>query len=83
LKVTSSRRSVALVVMHEMDRRLAAKGYKFEWEDVKRDLDALSEVEVADGNDRYWLRTEFVGATGKALQALGIAAPAKVRRADG
>jgi hypothetical protein len=74
---------LALVVMHEMDRRLAAKGHRFEWEDVKRDLDALSEVEVADGNDRYWLRTEFVGATGKALQALGIAAPAKVRRADG
>ena len=74
---------LALVVMHEMDRRLAAKGHRFEWEDVKRDLDALSEVEVADGNDRYWLRTEFVGATGKALQALGIAPPSKVRRADG
>ena len=74
---------LALVVMYEIDRRLAAKDLKLEWEDVKRDLDALSEVEVADGSDRYWLRTEFVGATGRAFQALGIAAPAKVRRVDG
>ena len=64
-----------------MDRRLQAKGLDFEWEGVKQDLEALSEVEVADGNDLYWLRTEFVGATGKVFQALGIAAPAKVRRA--
>ena len=35
---------------------------------------------TTDGNDLYWLRTEFVGATGKVFQALGIAAPAKVRR---
>jgi len=73
---------LALVVMHELDARLAAKGLKLEWEDVKQDLEALSEVEVFDGADAYWLRTEFVGVTGKVFQALGIAAPPTCRPAN-
>ena len=74
---------LALVVMHELDSRLRARGLVLEWEDVKQDLEALTEVEVFEGDDRYWLRTEFVGVTGKVFQALGIAAPPAVRRADG
>jgi hypothetical protein len=74
---------LALVVMHEMDRRLAAKGYKFEWEDVKRDLDALSEVEVFEGTDSHWLRTEFAGVASKVFSAIGIAAPPTVRATEG
>lgn len=74
---------LALVVMHEIDRRLRAKELMLEWEDVKQDLDALSEVEVADGADRYWLRTELKGVAGKVLQAARVAMPHKVRRADG
>jgi hypothetical protein len=73
---------LALVVMHEMDRRLAAKGYRFEWEDVKRDLEALSEVEVFEGEAPYWLRTEFAGVASKVFSAIGIAAPPTVRAAD-
>ena len=68
--------------MHEMDRRLAAKGHRFEWEDVKRDLDALSEVEVFEGEDAYWLRTEFAGVASKVFSAIGIAAPPTVRSAN-
>ena len=67
--------------MHEMDSRLRAKGHVFEWEDVKQDLEALTEVEVFEGNDRYWLRTEFAGVASKVFHALGIAAPPTVRRA--
>ena len=74
---------LALLVMHEMDSRLRARGLVLEWEDVKRDLEALTEVEVFEGEDCYWLRTEFVGVTGKVFQALGIAAPPAVRRAEG
>ena len=73
---------LALVVMHELDSRLRAKGLILEWEDVKRDLEALSEVEVLEGEDRYWLRTEFAGVASKVLSALGIAAPPTVRGAD-
>jgi hypothetical protein len=73
---------LALVVMHELDSRLRAKGRILEWEDVKRDLEALSEVEVFEGEDRYWLRTEFAGCASKVFSALGIAAPPTVRAAD-
>lgn len=73
---------LALVVMHEFDARLAAKSYRFGWEDVKRDLEALSEVEVFEGESAYWLRTEFAGCASKVFSALGIAAPPTVRGAD-
>jgi hypothetical protein len=73
---------LALVVMHELDARLAGAGYRFEWEDVKRDLDALAEVEVFEGESAHWLRTEFAGCASKVFRALGIAAPPTVREAD-
>jgi hypothetical protein len=72
---------LALVVMHELDRRLAEKGYKLEWEDVKQDLATLTEVEVFEGEERYWLRSEFQGVASKVFRALRIAAPASVRPA--
>ena len=74
---------LALVVMHELDSRLRAKGLILEWEDVKQDLEALSEVEVFEGEDRYRLRTEFAGCTGKVFRGLGIAAPSAVRLVEG
>jgi hypothetical protein len=49
---------------------------------LKRDLEALSEVEVFEGEDRYWLRTEFAGVASKVFSALGIAAPPTVRGAN-
>jgi hypothetical protein len=68
--------------MHELETRLPAKGYMFEWEDVKRDLEALSEVEVFEGTDSHWLRTEFAGVASKVFSAIGIAAPPTVRATD-
>lgn len=70
---------LALVVMHELDRRLAAKGLKLEWEDVKQDLAAIAEVEVFEGADRYWLRSELQGVAGKVLSACGVRVPPAVR----
>jgi len=73
---------LALVVMHELEARLRALGYRFEWEDVKRDLEALSEVGVFEGEDAYRLRTEFAGVASKVFSAIGIAAPPTVRGAN-
>jgi len=70
---------LALVVMHEIDRKLAAKGLDLEWEDVKQDLQALAEVEVFEGEETYWLRTELKGVAGKVLSACGIRIPVMVR----
>jgi transposase len=70
---------LALVVMHEIDSRLAAKGLELEWEDVKQDLEALAEVEVFEGEGRHWLRTELRGVAGKVFSACGVRIPAMVR----
>jgi hypothetical protein len=72
---------LALVVMHEMDKRLQAKRLDLEWEDVKQDLEALAEVEVFEGEGRHWLRTELRGVAGKVLSACGVRIPAMVRPA--
>ena len=72
---------LALVVMHEIDCRLAAKGLDLEWEDVKQDLEALAEVEVFEGEGRHWLRTELRGVAGKVFPACGVRIPAMVRPA--
>lgn len=70
---------LALVLMHELKRRMAMRGYHEEWDVVRRDLESLGEVEISDGTDRYLLRTALQGATGKVLQAVGVAAPPTLR----
>lgn len=70
---------LALVLFDEMERRIEAKGWSFEWEAVRQDLRALAEVEVRDGQERYLLRTALQGVAGKVLQAVGVAIPPPVR----
>jgi hypothetical protein len=72
---------LALVLVDEMKRRLAARGWHLEWNDIRYDLEALTEVEVRDGGDTYLLRTPVQGAAGKVLQAVGVAIPPTVRPA--
>jgi hypothetical protein len=50
-----------------------------EWADIRRDLAALMEIEVRQGEDWYYLRTALQGVAGKALQAAGVAIPPTVR----
>jgi len=70
---------LALVLVDELQRRLAARGWKYEWDVIRQDLEALSEVEVRDGPQWYVLRTALQGVTGKVLQAVGVAIPPSVR----
>ncbi|MDP2727507.1 MAG: transposase, partial [Dehalococcoidia bacterium] len=72
---------LALVLFDEMQRRLAAKGWKLEWQAIRQDLEALAEVEVRDGDQRYILRSDLEGVAGKVLQAVGVAVPPRVRLA--
>jgi transposase len=71
---------LALMLMKELLSRLEAAGKSLEWQDLKRDLTALREVEIAMDNDRYFLRTELRGACFDALKAAGVAAPPTLRR---
>jgi len=72
---------LALVVVDELQRRLAARGWKLEWEVIRQDLEALAEVEVQDGERWYLLRTALQGVAGKVLQAAGVAVPPPVKPA--
>ena len=72
---------LALVLVDEMKRRLAAKGWHAEWDELCHDLEALSEVEVCQGEEKYLLRTSLQGVAGKVLQAVGVAIPPPVRPA--
>ena len=70
---------LALVLMHELKRRLKAKGLRVEWAQLCQDLEALAEVEVRQGEQWYSLRTALQGVTGKVLQAVGVAVPPTIR----
>jgi hypothetical protein len=70
---------LALVLRHELEQRLAKRGWKFEWQDIVRDLTAMDEVEVRHHRRRYLLRTPLPGVAGKVLQAVGVAIPPPVR----
>jgi hypothetical protein len=70
---------LALVLVDELRRCLAARGWQLEWADIRRDLVALAEVEVREGEHWYLLRTALQGVAGKVLQAVGVAVPPPVR----
>jgi hypothetical protein len=70
---------LALVLLDELKRRLSQRGWQLEWADIRRDLAALMEIEVRQGQDWYYLRTALQGVAGKALQAAGVAIPPAVR----
>ena len=71
---------LALMMMKELLSRLEAAGKSFEWEDIKRDLTALRNVEIDMDGDRYHLRTELRGCCFEVLKAAGIAVPPTLRR---
>ncbi len=70
---------LALILLHELDRRMEARGLKAEWADIRRDLDALEEVEVSQAGKTYWLRTPIRDAATTAFRAAGVAIPPAVR----
>jgi hypothetical protein len=72
---------LALLMMRELQERMDAKGHtEAEWADVLRDLDTLTETEVAasDGK-RFRIRGESRGWCGKTFQAVGVAMPPSLR----
>ena len=72
---------LALVLLDELERRFRERGWDFELNAVRQDLEALSEVEVRQGEEWYLLRTAFQGVAGNALQAAGVAVPPAFRPA--
>jgi hypothetical protein len=73
---------LALLLMKELLSRLEAGGKIYAWEDIKRDLAALRELELRiHGNGaRYFLRSELRGCCFDVLKAAGVAVPPSLRR---
>ena len=72
---------LALALKKELADRCAARGFQPEWDEVRRDLDRLQEVEVAQDGKRFVLRAPTTGCAGKLLQTLAIALPPNLRAA--
>jgi hypothetical protein len=72
---------LALLLRHELDRRQSACGTPIEWADIRRDLDALEEIEVRHAGRHWWLRTPLREGAAAAFRAAGVAIPPSLREA--
>ena len=70
---------LALVLRKELDDRCRTMDFRPEWEEVRRDLDRLQEVEIAKDGKRLILRTPVAGTAGRLFQAVRVALPPNVR----
>jgi transposase len=73
---------LALLLRHELQTRLEARGRHFEWEDVIADLDRLQVVDVEQDGKRFRLRTEVRGCCARVFQAAGVALPPLVKQLE-
>lgn len=74
---------LALVLRHELFRRLGAAGVEAEWNDVVRDLDHLCEGVIEKDGKRFVARTAAVGITTKVFHSLRLRLPPVLRREGG
>ena len=70
---------LALILKKELDRRLNAAGYVFEWTHIIQDLKALQQVLIEENDKRFSIRTECKGNCGNIFQAVGVALPPTIR----
>jgi hypothetical protein len=70
---------LALVLVDERQRCLAARGWRLEWADIRRALEVLAAVEGREGARGYGRRTALPGVAGTVLPAVGVALPPPVR----
>ena len=70
---------LSLVLRKELDRRLAEKKHKFEWNDIKLDLKALKQVEIEENGKRFAIRSDCKGICGKIFQSVKVALPPTIR----
>ncbi len=71
---------LALRLRFELESRLPERGESFEWASILRDLNEVTEVEVAKHGTRFVLRSEAPGSAGKVFQAAGVALPPTIRK---
>jgi len=70
---------LALLLLKELEARLAARSWQVEWERLRDDLDALEEITVRTRGRTFVIRSDLQGDAGKAIQAVGVALGSVVR----
>jgi hypothetical protein len=72
---------LALALMKELFSRLQQnKEQHYEWNDVKRDLEALREVKLRTEKESFFIRTELRGVCHDIFRAVGVAVPQRIRK---
>jgi transposase len=70
---------LALVLRKELDRRLLQSGHRFEWAQIKQDLQALQRVTIQEDGRRLSIRSQSQGLCGTVFQAVGVAMPPTIQ----
>jgi len=72
---------LALLIRQELARRLEDRGVQFEWADIIRDLDHLTETTVTVEDKPFVIRSQIKGTLSHVFQAAGVAIPPTIRPA--
>jgi transposase len=70
---------LALLLMKELQTRMAERGWTAEWRRLLDDLDELQELTIELQNKTFVVRTATKGDAGKAIQAVGVALGPAIR----
>lgn len=73
---------LALLLMKELQARMARRGWTAEWRRLLDDLDELQELTITLHEKTYVVRTATKGDAGKAIQAVGVALGPAIRLAN-
>ena len=73
---------LALVLRDELLRRMDNAGVSAEWDDILRDLNALTETAITYKGKTFVVRSNTVGVAGKIAQCVGVRLPNTVRQID-
>ncbi|MEK7289916.1 MAG: IS1634 family transposase [Planctomycetota bacterium] len=70
---------LAILLRRELERRVAEKGYDFEWNDILHDLASIKDVTAEISGKTVIFRSEMKGCAGKVFQSAGVAVPPALR----
>jgi len=70
---------LALLLKTELFERLELRQQRYEWDDIRQDLEALQETELEVKGQRWWVRTPLRGACNDVFRAVGAPIPPTVR----
>ena len=73
---------LALVLRDELFRRMDNAAVTAEWDDILRDLNALTETAITYHGKTFVVRSNVIGVAGKIAQCVGVRLPNTVRQVD-